>query len=363
MAVFRENTLSVVASKYKDDLLKLKMIADHEEYGLNKRFVDARRPVLALILAVASGEPLLLIGSPGTGKSRLIRAFCGQIGLLNEDRIEDDHPDYFEYLLTPFTEPSELFGYYNVLKAKDEGKLVRETKGMMQEAKVVYLDEVFNGSSAILNSILTFLNERIFHDRGVRVKVKLQCLFAASNRVPEDRSELRAIFDRFVLRCVVSNIGEHRDITTLSTELNRLLSVGWKETYGTHTQPSEFKDLLSQMKKLHDEVKQGIDSNSLVPESGQASDPFYRSLAAIVSLARERNVSQMSNRRLIKMLHIMLIHALYRTVTLPDSKPPYRVTLGPEELKLIPRYFLDYYDEDTTLAMERLAEQLYQKTA
>ena len=145
---------------------------------------------------------MLLIGPPGTVKSRLIRAFCELIGLMDES--DSNNRDYFEYLLTPFTEPGELFGYYDISKAT-KGTLERMDKGMIQHARVVYLDEVFNGSSAILNSILAFMNERIFHDRGERKPVALQCLFAATNRIPET-PVLSAFFDRFLLRCKVENV-------------------------------------------------------------------------------------------------------------------------------------------------------------
>lgn len=89
----------------------LRTMAKIEE-ELNERFVDFEMPIRALILFVISGEPLLLVGPPGTAKSRLIRAFSGMLGLLDENHPERDHPGYFEYLLTPFTEPGELFGFF-----------------------------------------------------------------------------------------------------------------------------------------------------------------------------------------------------------------------------------------------------------
>ncbi len=169
----------------------------HEiEVALNQRFYQMSDAVGALVLAVASGEPLLLIGDPGTAKSRLIRVFCGMVGVLDLDNLSDRKEDYFEYLLTPFTEPGELFGYYDITKAQQGQGLHRDTRMMMQKARVVYLDEIFNASSAILNTLLAFMNERYFHDRGDRIKVALECLFAATNFIsdaPEVAGDLRSL--------------------------------------------------------------------------------------------------------------------------------------------------------------------------
>ena len=173
---------------------------------LDRRFAGLEDATLALILSAASGEPLLLIGPPGTAKSMLIKTFCELVGV---DR-EGSASRYFEYLLTPFTEPGELFGFYDPSKLTKEGTLERiHADSMMQSAHVVFLDEVFKGSSAILNALLSFMNERAFYDRGRRHSVPLQCLFAATNELP-DSDELQAIWDRFTLRCRVDNVAADR---------------------------------------------------------------------------------------------------------------------------------------------------------
>src|SRR5215510_3790108 len=189
---------------------------------LDRRFAGLDDATLALVLSAASGEPLLLIGPPGTAKSMLVKTFCELVGV---DR-EGSASRYFEYLLTPFTEPGELFGFYDPSKLTREGRLERiHADSMMQSAHVVFLDEVFKGSSAILNALLSFMNERAFYDRGRRHSVPLQCLFAATNEVP-DSDELQAIWDRFTLRCRVENVAADRG------RIQELLTKAWPLTYG-----------------------------------------------------------------------------------------------------------------------------------
>src|SRR4030095_5708372 len=120
----------------------------------------------------------------------------------------------------------ELFGFYDPSKLTKEGTLERiHADSMMQSAHVVFLDEVFKGSSAILNALLSFMNERAFYDRGRRHSVPLQCLFAATNELP-DSDELQAIWDRFTLRCRVDNVVAERG------RIHDMLTKAWPLTYG-----------------------------------------------------------------------------------------------------------------------------------
>lgn len=334
--MFDPKILARLADKFQAPLRKLAAI----ENELDRRFTDLSEAVRALVLSVASGEPLLLIGPPGTAKSRLIRAFCGLIGLLNEEELGADHPDYFEYLLTPFTEPGELFGYYDIAKAR-EGTLVRLDNGMMQHAKVVYLDEVFNGSSAILNSILAFMNERIFHDRGERKPVAMKCLFAATNRIPET-PDLKAIFDRFVLRCRLENVDAKPG------SIGNLLEKGWKETYSLKKNIPSLSGLLSDMEKLRRAIAAYTEKGLLVPKN---DDPINNRLAQLVHHVRHYDLSDMSNRRLVKMTNIMLVHRIYEAAR--EEKIADSVSLRNEEIRLMYRFFLDRGDEESVRKMER----------
>src|SRR5262245_5404864 len=235
--MFNRGGIVALGREYKSTFQKLVEL----EKGLKSRFRRIDDAIEALVLAVAAGEALLLIGPPGTAKSRLIRAFCHSVGLLSDDDMAPPHgttdtkpvkahDDYFEYLLTQFTEPGELFGFYDLAALQGDPvtrrapELRRDDQGMMQHAKIVFLDEVFNASSAILNSLLAFMNERKFHDRGRTTPVALECLFGATNDVPTS-PELRAFFDRFLLRAWVDVVPEDQAM------IHDLLSAGWRETH------------------------------------------------------------------------------------------------------------------------------------
>jgi MoxR-like ATPase len=160
---------------------------------LQERFLGRHEAIRLLVVAVVAGEHALLIGPPGTAKSALIRTFA---------RLLDAR--YFEYLLTRFTEPNELFGPVDVAAFR-EGRYERRTEGMLPEAEIVFLDEVFKSNSAILNALLTLLNERRFTS-GSQVRTSpLLSAFGASNDVPADEA-LAAICDRFVLRVRSDNL-------------------------------------------------------------------------------------------------------------------------------------------------------------
>ena len=157
---------------------------------LNTFFVGRDTELELMSLCAAIQEPLLMVGPPGTAKSDIVIKFAESLGL--------EQGDYFEYMLTKFTEPSEILGPIDIELLK-RGRYVRRTEGMLPEARVVFLDEVFKANSAILNTLLTVLNERKFYQDGQPVPVKLVMLFAATNEIPE-QSELAAMTDRFVLK-------------------------------------------------------------------------------------------------------------------------------------------------------------------
>jgi MoxR-like ATPase len=173
---------------------------------LKKRFVNRDEVVDLIALALAAGEHLFLFGPPGTAKSALIREFSSAV----EGR-------YFEYMLTRFSEPNEIFGPVDLAKLR-EGTVATRTTNMLPEAEFAFLDELFNANSAILNNLLTVLNERVYRRGAERHDLPLLSLFSASNHLPEDDA-LEALFDRFLLRCRVEDLG--RDA------MPRLLAAGW----------------------------------------------------------------------------------------------------------------------------------------
>ncbi len=155
------------------------------------RFLVAKQELIDLmVVAAVAQEPLLLVGPPGTAKSDLVLKFKDALGLADED--------YFEYMLTRFSEPSEVIGPIDINQLR-EGRYIRREQGKLPTARLAFLDEIFKSNSAILNILLTIVNERKFYQDGVPQPVRLRVLFAATNEVPE-QGELAALKDRFVLK-------------------------------------------------------------------------------------------------------------------------------------------------------------------
>ncbi len=159
---------------------------------LHRYWVDKETLVDLMALCTLAQEPLLLVGKPGTAKSDLVVKFVQALGL------NTDSEDYFEYMLTQFTEPGEIVGPIDINQLKD-GRYMRRVGGKLPEARVVFLDEIFKSNSAILNTLLTIINERKFYQDGKPAKVPMLMLFAATNEIP-DNAELAALRDRFTLK-------------------------------------------------------------------------------------------------------------------------------------------------------------------
>src|SRR5437773_60755 len=178
-------------------LADLQEQADEVRTRLNRfrtslgRFFVAKQEVIDLMtVAAVAQEPLLIVGPPGTAKSDLVLKFKDALGIAEED--------YFEYMLTRFTEPSEIIGPIDINLLR-EGRYVRREQGKLPTARLAFLDEIFKSNSAILNILLTIINERKFYQDGVPQPVRLKVLFAATNEVPE-QTELAGLQDRFCLK-------------------------------------------------------------------------------------------------------------------------------------------------------------------
>jgi MoxR-like ATPase len=181
---------------------KLKKLGEHLEGGLVGRRDHARM----LLLAAVAGENALLFGPPGTAKSLLAR------------RLKDcfaDEVRYFECLLTKFSMPEEVFGPVS-LKGLEQDIFRRVYDRYMPGAGVAFIDETFKANSAILNSMLTILNEREFDTGNERIKVPLRCVVGASNEMPKE-SELEALYDRFIIRMRVDRLQDEEQLTLFLT--------------------------------------------------------------------------------------------------------------------------------------------------
>ncbi len=163
---------------------------------LQQLFLERAEVIDGALAALLAGHHVLIIGPPGTAKSMLADEVCRRLhgGI------------YFQWLLTKFTTPEELFGAVS-LTALERDEYRRVTALKLPEAHIAFLDEVFKANSSILNAVLTLMNERGFHNGRSIETVPLITLFGASNELPED-DELQALYDRFLVRFVVSYIDE-----------------------------------------------------------------------------------------------------------------------------------------------------------
>ena len=169
---------------------------------LNNGLIDKEEVIKISLLTMLAQENLILIGPPGTAKSEIARRLSGII----KDQKEDN---YFEYLLTKFTTPEEIFGPLSIKELKED-RFKRNSEGYMPRADIVFLDEIFKANSSILNTLLTILNERVFHNGNKREKAPLLSLISASNELPDNDNELNALYDRILVRLVVGYISDDK---------------------------------------------------------------------------------------------------------------------------------------------------------
>lgn len=223
--------------------------------------VDRATLVELILLAAVAQEHVLVIGPPGTAKSVAVHRVAETIG-----------GRYFEYLLGRFTEPNEIFGPVDLRKLK-EGLVETETTGMLPEAEVAFLDEIFQGSTAILNTLLGILNEREFRRGHTRMHCPLRVCVGASNALPEDES-LAAFADRFLVRIFVEPVADPM--------LERLLEGGWGLTQNPITRQAGMNDI--------DRLAQAVRQMDMTPVRGALSHALRTLRTAGVTLSDRRAV-------------------------------------------------------------------------
>jgi MoxR-like ATPase len=262
-------------------IAKLNQVARH----LKDTFVGKDDIIDLLLLCLVSRENLFLLGPPGTAKSALVHALARSV-----------QGQTFDYLLTRFTEPNELFGPFDIRRLR-EGELVTNTEGMLPEANLIFLDELLNANSAILNSLLLVLNEKVFRRGRETRPLPALLIVGASNHLPEDEA-LGALFDRFLVRV--------RSDNAAPADLTAVLAAGWNLE---RTAPADLPTIAA------DEVKQ---LQAAVPTVDLAAvRPAY---ATLVGQLRQAGLA-LSDRRAVKLQRLLAASALLsqRLVAVPSD--------------------------------------------
>jgi MoxR-like ATPase len=263
------------------DVLRLGQKLREVARELDQRYLDKSELVRMLLITLVAGEHMLIVGPPGTAKSALVRHLA---------RLVDAR--YFEYLLTRFSEPNEIFGPVDI-KAFREGTYLRRVEAMLPEADIVFLDEIFKSNSAILNSLLSILNERRFFTGSKTLKVPLCSMFGATNEVPNDDA-LGAIFDRFICRTLSENLD--------SFHFHGLVERGVRGEIAEMTGANEqVKPLVSvvEIRKLQTRLSQSL----------QFPEEFLARYKGFIFQIRSEGVS-VSDRRVVKLLKLFAASAI-----------------------------------------------------
>ena len=172
--------------------------------ALNSKFFERENEVEGILVALLSRQHMLMIGPAGTAKS----ALSSELSKIIEGS------SYFQWLLTKYSTPEEVFGPLS-LKGLEQGVYQRIITSKMPEANIVFLDEIFKANSAILNSLLTLINERLFYNNGSPVQVPLMSVIGASNEYPEEEEGLDALFDRFLIRYEIDFIADESNFVSM----------------------------------------------------------------------------------------------------------------------------------------------------
>ncbi len=299
------DSIERAASASADDLAReasaLRERINRFRLGLGRFFVAKQSLIDLMCVAAVAQEPLLLVGPPGTAKSDLVIKF--------KDALRIPDGEYFEYLLTRFTEPSEVFGPIDIAELR-EGRYLRRDRGKLPTARLVFLDEIFKANSAILNSLLTVINERKFYQDGQPVPVKLRVLLAATNELPEN-AELAALKDRFCLKAACRSVQDEHFLELIDAGLDAYThrELNQKPWIEGHASLEDFVKAHRWLTHVLARRTVGADGKELRDRELYFSDELLRELRRVLkTLVREDGVF-VSDRKVVKLYRLLRTHA------------------------------------------------------
>lgn len=206
--------------------------------SLNKDLFEREEAIQLALLTTLAGESIFFLGPPGVAKSLISRRIKS---IFKEGKS-------FEYLMNRFSTPDEIFGPIAISKLKNEDKYERVTSSYLPSADIVFLDEIWKAGPSIQNALLTVINEKIYRNGQQEIKIPLKGLISASNELPAKGEGLEALWDRFIVRCIVDNISNEENFNNFLRKSSIDTEVKIDETLQiTH---EEYLQWQSEIKKI-----------------------------------------------------------------------------------------------------------------
>nr|VFJ42632.1 MAG: MoxR-like ATPase [Candidatus Kentron sp. FM]VFJ43343.1 MAG: MoxR-like ATPase [Candidatus Kentron sp. FM]VFK05503.1 MAG: MoxR-like ATPase [Candidatus Kentron sp. FM] len=347
LSVYRPGTTEIdpgrqkqIVSYLKDNaqyaLARLQALADE----LKQQFVQKDEIIDMVIVSAIAHQPMLLLGPPGTAKSKIILKFCEGLGIgragdapsrdktslqyLLPDRtgnVSSEKHTVYQYLLHGFTEPDEVLGPVDIEQLRKESKFRRIREGSIIDSEVVFLDEVFRANSAILNALLTVMNERRVYEGGQAYPARARLIYGASNDIPspQQMKDLKAFYERFILRMESDFVpmrfaGSEK---VIPDKRKKLLEQGWRaeirdlragyQPQGAAMSPIACLNDILFLNRVVTELWGGADFND--PFIQLILQPYHRLVIALSG--GDKPICTIDDRKFIRLFLLVRAHALY----------------------------------------------------
>ena len=235
-------------------------------WEMNRGIFEKETEISLSLLAALAGESVILLGPPGVAKSMVAR----QLKTAFKDAKS------FEYLMSRFSTPDEIFGPVSIQKLKTSDTYERAVDGYLPTADVVFLDEIWKAGPAIQNTLLTVINEKIFRNGNREMHLPLKLLVAASNELPAKGEGLEALWDRFVIRIESRPIKQEKNFRAMLLESS--------PTNNTDFTDHVRKGIVQEQKAHHANLKKDTESVELNMFSQNGKDKSVLSVKSVGDL-------------------------------------------------------------------------------